>query len=428
MVSAELVKAIRVEAEKDQEKLITPQGWRASGPESSFDAFFARDAAICSKFRLHLFQRSPDRLDLLAPVKNSLITMADHQGKVTDPETEQEFGKILHELRYPDSPLNIDWLAGLARNGWPVKDRLLYFGASDTTPLFVDAACEYYLLTGDEAFFRRLHENIRDALYWMWQTGNRAGEGFIRYAAENRHALLNQVWKDSSDSIEVGGGVRPKEPIAPVEVQGYAYGAYVKAQEAFRRIGEVDYARDLAQRAGILKTAFNEQFWMADEGFFAFVLDGANNQVNEITSNPGHLLLFDIVDEGKLPRLVERLMKPDILTRWGIRTLSSNSIFFSDKEPSAYHNGSIWPHDNVLIYLGLMRHGYAKEAKRLRDAILSAQYVLGKQHSVWDYELFIVDCNGKLRPYDRAAHPQSWVNEANNLLTDPEEIKELLAA
>ncbi len=57
---------------------------------------------------------------------------------------------------------------------------------------------------------------------------------------------------------------------------------------------------------------------------------------------------------------------------WGIRTLSSAHPSFN---PHSYQNGSVWPHDNVLIAEGFRRYGFAAEASRVaRDISRSSGY------------------------------------------------------
>ena len=210
-----------------------------------------------------------------------------------------------------------------------------------------------------------------------------------------------------------------KEPIALVEVQGYTYAAYMAAAEAFKNCGEKEFTQHLLEKAGDLKKSFNRDFWMTEEGFFAYALDADNNQEREITSNIGHLLVTGIIADDKLPKVVSRLMQPDMLTKYGIRTLSLYSANFSDREPSAYHNGGgIWPHDNALIYLGLIKSGFHKEAQIVRDAVLEAQYELLRKYGLHDLEVYMVDRNGRLRPYRTAQQPQGWASEGNMLLTE----------
>ena len=63
------------------------------------------------------------------------------------------------------------------------------------------------------------------------------------------------------------------------------------------------------------------------------------------------------------------LSSGEFLTGWGIRTVSEREHRFN---PTSYHNGSIWPHDNSLIALGLARYGHSDLAARLTTAVLDA--------------------------------------------------------
>ena len=428
MISVEVAGTIHQAAEEDAVKTITEEGWLASAKDQNFGTFFSRDALNCSKFRLYTFEKHPSRHELLVPIRSSLKTIAYNLGKEYNPLRDEEPGRPPHELRRYDSPKNTERLNELGAIGWPVgEEGMWYGGASDVAPLFVEVTCNYFLLTDDRQFFEELDPYIRKALWWIENHSASRGDGYIRYSAQNRNALLNQMWKDSFDAIEISPGKRPKEPIAVVEIQGYTYDAYVKAAEAYRRMGNIEFAKQLYQRAGILKNNFNRDFWMEDEGFYAFALDGDNNRVKEITSNVGHLLMSGIIDEAKEPIVVDRIMRPDIFTNWGLRPLSAKSTHFSDIEPFAYHRGGgIWPHDNGIIYMGLKKAGYVKEAGFVRDAVLNAQYGLFVRYGLINDELYMVDRNGNLRPYETSQHPQSWVTEANKMWTDPLEVNDLL--
>jgi len=430
MIAAETVEVIRATAEEDKYKVEDSQGcFRASGgPETDFDAIFGRDGLISIKSRLHSARRSPDQLELFNPVRKTLLTLALFQGKEINPARDEEPGKIPHELRFPDSEKNIEILERMKGEGWPVVKDLHYFGSVDSTPLFVDATCEYFLETEDLEFFRKLEPNVRAAICHMEEFGDMLGDGYIRFSARNRNALLNQGWMDSFDSLEIEPGVRPKEPIALVEVQAYAYSAYVNAGEAYRRIGDYGLSKELFQKAGLIKSRFNDDFWMEDEQYFACALDVDNKQVREIRSNPGHAILTGIIGHEKLPKIVDRLMQPDMFTPHGIRTLSRLSKFFSYTPPKGYHNGSIWPHDNGFIYLGLKKMGFLKEAIAVRDALLSAQHSLLRDFNIRNPELYTADFDDNLLPYDTAQHPQTWVREINAIWTNPREQEELLTA
>ena len=441
MVSLEARASIYSSAQRDTQAAIGEEGWRASGNDQNFGNFFSRDSAICGLFRLHrvhnylkqteINSSGPDFLDHpdFKPVRDSLRTMARYQGTTVDLSRDERRGKIPHELRFWDTDKNISRLQQLANSRWPVDENgLRYYGAVDPTMLFVKDVCEYYLVSSDLAFFMELEPNLDSALSWIKKDGDSYGDGYIRYSADNRFALLNQGWKDSLDSIEVLKNERPREPIALVEVQGYTYMAYLSAAEAYRKrgsVGDVEKAKELYQRAGALKVAFNRDFWAESKGFFAYALDGNNHQVNEITSNAGHLLMSGIVDDDKLPQVVSRLLESDMFTNGGIRTLSSNSEFFTQEHPAGYHRGTIWTHDNALIYLGLLSSGFLKEAILVRDTIMEAQLVLCEKYGVINAELHCCDENGNVIPYVQAQRPQTWVGEANLMMLDELEMQRL---
>jgi glycogen debranching enzyme len=79
-----------------------------------------------------------------------------------------------------------------------------------------------------------------------------------------------------------------------------------------------------------------------------------------------------IVSPERAAHVVERLLKPDMWSGWGIRTLSSDNPAYN---PFSYQNGSVWPHDNGMIAMGFKRYGFAKEAAMIaRDISEAASY------------------------------------------------------
>src|ERR1700684_4740260 len=99
------------------------------------------------------------------------------------------------------------------------------------------------------------------------------------------------------------------------------------------------------------------------------MLDGEKRQVLTVASNPGHLLWSGIVPPDRATRVVARLMRPDMWSGWGIRTLSADHPAYN---PYSYQNGSVWPHDNALIAVGFRRYGFAAEAASITRGISEA--------------------------------------------------------
>ena len=97
------------------------------------------------------------------------------------------------------------------------------------------------------------------------------------------------------------------------------------------------------------------------------------------------------------------------LTDEGIRTLAADQPRF---DPIAYHNGSIWPHDNALIAWGLARCGYTERAEQLLMAFLAAASADPLNRLP---ELFSGEERGGAEavvPYPTACSPQAWAAAA----------------
>ena len=112
----------------------------------------------------------------------------------------------------------------------------------------------------------------------------------------------------------------------------------------------------------------------------------------------GHLLLTGIAEHEE--ELAGRLFRPDMLSRYGIRTLSAGEKAYN---PFSYHRGSVWPHDNALIALGLARIGRTDMAKALMDAVFDAAKLLPERELPELYSGL-----NELVPVPRANSPQAW--------------------
>jgi len=302
---------------------------------------FGRDSLLCAAEALIV---NPDI------ARGTLLVLAGLQAHADDAWRDAEPGKILHELRTGE----------LARTGQ--IPHTPYYGTVDATPLFLMLAGAYYRWTLDLETMTALRPALDATLRWIDDWGDRDGDGFVEYERRSPAGLRNQGWKDSDDAIVHADGSLAQGPIALVEVQGYVYEAKLCVADVYSAFGDNERAAALRTQAANLRTAFNDAFWMADEGFFALALDGDKQQVRSVTSNPAHCLYCGIVDEDKARLVAERLMAPDMFSGWGIRTLSSLSPAYN---PMSYHNGSVWPHDNAIAAAGLKRYGFDAATSRI---------------------------------------------------------------
>ncbi len=325
--------------------------------------------------------------------EQTLRLLAKYQGSKTDEWRDEQPGKILHELRRGE-------LANL--NEIPQTP---YYGAVDSTPLFLILIGEHANWTGDLKLFHELRPNIERGLTWIDKYGDEAHNGYVSYISKSSKGLGNQGWKDSGDSIMNADGSLATPPIALVEVQGYVYRAKLLISDLYARAGENDTAARLSNQAEQLKERFNRDFWIEDKKFYAIALQKTSRPAVVISSNSGQALWTGIVDETKAGAVAQRLTAEDMFNGWGIRTLSTRE---RRANPIGYHLGTVWPHDNSIIAAGFRRDGFDREAVQVLDGIVQAaryfeHYRLPEVFAGFSRKQFTLPVR-----YPVACHPQAW--------------------
>jgi glycogen debranching enzyme len=311
-----------------------------------YDTIFGRDSLITC-FQTLMLNPSLS--------SSTLRFLTLYQGTKVDPWTDEQPGKVLHEIREGE-------LANLHH-----IPHTPYYGTIDATLLYLILLSEYYHWTADPHILSDLRAGAEAAVQWIDDYGDIDKDGFVEYIRmSERLGLVNQGWKDSHNSIVFADGRLAVPPIALSEVQGYAYDAKKRFAGLYP---DVDLARKMLSESGPLRDRYEDVFWIRESDFYAEALDKDKRRVNSITSNPGHGFWSGIIPESKADTIVKRFMQPDMFSGWGIRTLSSKEAAY---DPESYHNGSIWPHDNSLIAWGLKKYGYAKEANHIITSLIEA--------------------------------------------------------
>jgi glycogen debranching enzyme len=288
-----------------------------------------------------------------AVARGTLRYLARRQGRVHDAFTDQEPGKIMHELRRGEMA---------ACREIPF---LPYYGSVDATPLFVMLAAEYVAWTGDRALAYELWPAVEAALAWMRE----AEPGYLRYSRHSELGLDNQGWRDSADAVMHASGELAASPVALVETQGYAWAALRGGAALAELLDEPEAAMALRTRAESLRARFEADFWIDDEQYYALALDGTGKPCRVVTSSPAHCLWTGIVSPSRAELVARRMLGDAMFTGWGLRTLAANERRYN---PLSYHNGSVWPHDTALAALGLRRYGLTGEFLDLATALFEA--------------------------------------------------------
>jgi glycogen debranching enzyme len=324
-----------------------------------------------------------------------LKRLALYQARTVDPLADAEPGKILHEMRGGE-------MAALREVPFAQ-----YYGSVDATPLFVLLAGLYVERTGDEKTLAELWPSIEAALSWIDGPGDPDKDGFVEYRRASEQGLANQGWKDSYDAIFHADGRLAQGHIALAEVQGYVFAGKRLAALCAMRLGFAERARQLEAEAQRLAERFEEAFWCEELGTYALALDGTKEQCRVRTSNAGQLLFTGLVREDRARIVAADLMRPDFFTGWGIRTVARGEARYN---PMSYHNGSIWPHDNALIALGLARYGLKHSVEQVFKALFDAATYMDLRRLP---ELFCGFRREKGRGptlYPVACAPQAWAS------------------
>jgi glycogen debranching enzyme len=364
---------------------------------------FGRDSLWAARLLL------PSGTDLAL---GTLRTLLRRQGQKVDPSSQEQPGKMLHELSRV--PLTISD----GRSPHRLELPALYYGTVDATCLWVILLHDAWRAGLADDQVESLIDGAERALSWMRDYGV-GTSGFLEYIDSTGTGLANQGWKDSADAIRFADGTRAEAPVALCEVQAYAYEAAIGGAallQAFGRRGSeewIAWADALAHR-------FRSRFWVDHPGgaFPAIGLDANGRPADTLTSNIGHLLGTGLLDAHESALVAERLGGADMDSGFGLRTMSTREAAY---DPLSYHCGSVWAHDTAIAVKGLLADGHRTTAIALAQGLIRA----AKHFDNRMPELYGGQAMPPGRPpipYATSCRPQAWSAAAvvHVLMTMPE--------
>ncbi|CAN5622995.1 glycogen debranching N-terminal domain-containing protein [soil metagenome] len=325
-------------------------------------------------------------------IRDTLAALRRLQGTEINPARDEQPGRIIQQARRGPQ----------ARLGRTPFGR--YYADFASPFMFIIGLGQLYAWSGREEDVRCNWDAARRILDWAREYGDRDGDGYLEYLTQAEQGPAHQGWKDSNDAVVYPDGRQVEPPVAVCEIQG-SYHAALQIMAALSvAMGERENALALWREAGELKTRFNRDFWLEEEGYVAFGLDADKHPIRVLTSNAAQCLTTWIVSDEHAPRLVRALFDPALWSGWGLRTLDRNNPAYN---PLSYHLGSVWPVENGTVIFGLRRYGFDDQALQLARGIYDLARVWGGRtpECVGGYAREELGYPGS---YPRANAPQAW--------------------
>ncbi len=328
----------------------------------------------------------------------SLNVLSQWQSTETNAWRDAEPGRMPHEIHLdPLSVLNF-------------RPKSLYFGSVSSCLLFPIALSEMWHWSGDLELARKYKDTALRAMQWA-DIYSLDESSFYRYKTSSEQGVKNQGWKDSEDAIVYPDGSQVEAPIGTCEMQGFAYASKLFFSELLFWLGETELAQRFYTDAEELKARFNDKFWMEDEGYIGLGIDPKGELIRSVASDAGHCLLAGIVEESRVKRVAGRMLRGDLFSGWGVRTLSAVHPAYN---PFSYHRGTVWPVENAAFVLAFSRYGLHGEMHQLAKAI----FEIG---GMFEHDRLPEVFGGHQRTpdepfpglYTRADWPQAWSASAS---------------
>lgn len=395
---------------------------RDTPDQGLFTCLFGRDSLIIA----NLLGREGSKLLL-----NVVCALAEYQGSQSDWASEEQPGRIPHEVRQPTDPQAIKIIA---ESGW----KFPYYGSVDATLLWL-CALERLSRSDSDLLERKvrgqsLSSRAEQATLWVIDRISQ-GRGWVRSNRTNPKGILNQVWKDSGDSyLTASGQLALETGTASIETVGESYDALVSASKICARTSSrwALSPKQLTDLADELRARLLNSWWLGDRFALGIgSIDGRETLLDAIASNQWRLLDSTILDGAEFSEFVNPLVNgacdPEILGPHGIRTLGKSNPRY---RPAGYHTGSSWPVDSALVVRGLLRHQAIPEATEISRLTLGAIEGVGAYPELFRSDLaepsgvsrFVIDVwDPALQGRNRVCQPpqllQGWTVAAYDFLT-----------
>ena len=236
---------------------------------------------------------------------------------------------------------------GMLPNRFPDAGETPEYNTVDATLWFFEAVRAMLEYTGDFAFVRdRLFGTMKDIIDWHLR-GTRYGihcdsDGLLSCGEPG----VQLTWMDA----KVGDWVVTPRYGKPVEIQALWFNALRVMEGLSRTFGDEHYAGVLSELASRAREGFNRQFWNEESGCLYDVVNGDDRDGSIRPNQVFAVSLHHSMLPADKARLVVDVLRRDLLTPLGLRSLSPRDSRYRPhyeggiwERDSAYHQGTVWP-------------------------------------------------------------------------------------
>lgn len=372
---------------------------------------FGRDASMSAKFVTDFDYGT---------VWDTILTLAGEQGVNSSDMTQEEPGRIHHELRdyttwrgglYNRIGLRIAGLAWGARH-----KRLLTYFAADTTADYIRLVHKYWRIADHDILSRQvpqkdgrlvtLGESMYRAANWLVRQVD--DNGLFVSKRSNRWSLPYQTFTDSVTAYTArdGRALNTARGHSFIEVQVYALDAIQDALEMLRDDARTAGWADIVQK---MRRVPFELFWDTTYDNFSAAIVPSGDTIQRadgamITNGWTLNASFwhempDTEYRDYLQKIIRRLFRDDLLTDVGIRTKSTDAREPLGRDIDYHGSRTVWPMFNFMVIEGLRRHGFYRLAKQLENRVLNGINAIGNfpEFIIIDHDLTIYRADKKAR-------------------------------
>jgi predicted glycogen debranching enzyme len=204
----------------------------------------------------------------------------------------------------------------------------------------------------DEDFLKEFYPTLVDILDWyakgttLFEIGEDTEDSLL--VGGNSHTQV--TWMDATAE---GKSVTSRSGKA-VEVNALWYNAHRTIEVFAKRLDKKADAKRFKTKAEKIAKCFNEQFWYETGGYLYDVIDATHAKTqHDSTLRPNQLfalsLPFRLLDDDERAKKVVNICGRELLTSYGLRTLSPEDKNYigqfsgpQHNRDKAYHQGTVW--------------------------------------------------------------------------------------